>query len=79
MKFLINGNFRLAKILLNSALCILHSALILPDKSKFEKDNKMIKDTITLKFGDWQAVICPRLGGNIIALKYDGATFFAHL
>ena len=41
------------------------------DKSKFEKGNKMIKDTITLKFGDWQAVICPRLGGNIIALKYD--------
>lgn len=31
----------------------------------------MIKDTITLKCGLWQAVICPRLGGNIIALKYD--------
>ena len=27
MKFLINGNFRLAKILLNSAFCTLHSAL----------------------------------------------------
>ena len=32
----------------------------------------MIKDTIALNRGLWQAVICPRLGGNIIALKYDG-------
>ena len=30
----------------------------------------MIKDTITLKFGDWQADVCPRLGGNIIGLSY---------
>lgn len=32
----------------------------------------MIKDTITLKYGEWQAVICPRLGGNIIGLTYSG-------
>ena len=28
----------------------------------------MIKDTITLKCGSWQACVCPRLGGNIIKL-----------
>ncbi|MBO5281448.1 MAG: aldose 1-epimerase [Clostridia bacterium] len=33
----------------------------------------MIKDTITLKCGEWQAVICPRLGGNITRLTYGGA------
>ena len=32
----------------------------------------MIKDTITLKFGDWQADVCPRLGGNIIGLSFGG-------
>lgn len=32
----------------------------------------MIKDTIILKYGEWQAVICPRLGGNIIGLTYSG-------
>ncbi len=32
----------------------------------------MIKDTITLKCGEWQAAVCPRLGGNIIELKYGG-------
>ena len=32
----------------------------------------MIKDTITLKCGLWQANICPRLGGNIIGLTYCG-------
>ena len=32
----------------------------------------MIKDTITLKYGEWQANICPRLGGNIIGLTYCG-------
>ncbi len=29
----------------------------------------MIKDTITLKCGSWQATVCPRLGGNITELK----------
>lgn len=29
----------------------------------------MIKDTIILNCGEWQAAVCPRLGGNIIALK----------
>ena len=32
----------------------------------------MIKDTIILKYGAWQAVICPRLGGNIIGLSFGG-------
>ncbi len=32
----------------------------------------MIKDTIKLRCGDWQAEICPRLGGNIIELKCGG-------
>ena len=32
----------------------------------------MIKDTIILKNGEWQAVICPRLGGNIIGLMHGG-------
>ena len=32
----------------------------------------MIKDGITLCCGEWQAEICPRLGGNIIALKCGG-------
>ena len=30
----------------------------------------MIKDTITFKCGEWQATVCPRLGGNVIGLKY---------
>lgn len=29
----------------------------------------MIKNTIILKRGEWQAVVCPRLGGNIIGLR----------
>ena len=32
----------------------------------------MIKDTIILKCGEWQATVCPRLGGNIIELKCGG-------
>ena len=32
----------------------------------------MIKDTIILNCGLWQAVICPRLGGNIIGLSCGG-------
>ena len=32
----------------------------------------MIKDTIFLNCGLWQAVICPRLGGNIIGLSCGG-------
>lgn len=29
----------------------------------------MIKDTIILNCSEWQAVVCPRLGGNIIGLR----------
>lgn len=29
----------------------------------------MIKDTIVLNCGEWQATVCPRLGGNIIGLR----------
>lgn len=32
----------------------------------------MIKDTIKLRCGDWQAEVCPRLGGNIIELQCGG-------
>ncbi|MBQ8407557.1 MAG: aldose 1-epimerase [Clostridia bacterium] len=32
----------------------------------------MIKDSITIKSGKWQAHICPRLGGNVIQLTYAG-------
>ena len=32
----------------------------------------MIKDVITIAAGDWQADICPRLGGNVIRLTYKG-------
>lgn len=32
----------------------------------------MIKDIIALKSGEWQAEVCPRLGGNIIRLTYRG-------
>lgn len=32
----------------------------------------MIKDGITLCCGEWQAEICPRLGGNIIGLRCGG-------
>lgn len=31
-----------------------------------------MKDVITLKSGKWQAEACPRLGGNLISLSYDG-------
>jgi len=31
-----------------------------------------INDTITLKEGKWEAGICPRLGANIVYLKFDG-------
>mgnify|MGYP003303003152 CR=1 FL=1 len=32
----------------------------------------MIKDVITLNCGKWGADICPRLGGNIVKLTYEG-------
>lgn len=32
----------------------------------------MIKDSIILSCGEWQAVVCPRLGGNIIGLMHGG-------
>ena len=32
----------------------------------------MIQDVISLACGKWEAEICPRLGGNIIKLKYEG-------
>ena len=31
-----------------------------------------MKDVITIKSGKWQAGVCPRLGGNLISLSYDG-------
>ena len=32
----------------------------------------MIKDSVTIKCGKWEAGACARLGGNLIYLKYDG-------
>lgn len=32
----------------------------------------MIKESIGLKNGSWEAVVCPRLGANITELKYNG-------
>ena len=32
----------------------------------------MIKDSVNIKYGDWQAWICPRLGGNVVSLTYKG-------
>ena len=32
----------------------------------------MIKDTVKITAGDWQANVCPRLGGNVIGLTYKG-------
>ena len=32
----------------------------------------MIKGSITISCGEWQAQVCPRLGGNIIKLTYRG-------
>lgn len=44
------------------------------------KVNKMsIKDTVTIKSGLWEADICARLGGNVIALRYDGQDVFRPL
>ncbi len=31
-----------------------------------------INDKYTLKKGKWEADVCPRLGANVIALRYDG-------
>ena len=31
-----------------------------------------MNDVIILKSGKWQAGVCPRLGGNLISLSYDG-------
>ncbi len=33
----------------------------------------MIKNKITISCGEWQAAVCPCLGGNIIKLTYGGA------
>ena len=32
----------------------------------------MINDSIVLNCGEWQAIVCPRLGGNIIGLRCGG-------
>jgi aldose 1-epimerase len=32
----------------------------------------MIKDIISIRSGEWQANICPRLGGNVIKLTWGG-------
>lgn len=35
-------------------------------------DTIKITDSITIKSGKWEAGVCPRLGGNVIYLRYDG-------
>lgn len=30
------------------------------------------QDTLTLTYGAWRAIVCPRLGGNVIALSHAG-------
>ena len=35
-------------------------------------DLSKIKDSLTIKAGRWEAEICPRLGANVIGLRYDG-------
>lgn len=31
-----------------------------------------VKDIISIKYGDWEALVCARLGGNVIALSHCG-------
>ena len=31
-----------------------------------------IKDTLSIQYGDWAALVCPRLGGNVISLTHCG-------
>lgn len=38
-----------------------------------------IKDIITIKNGNWEADVCPRLGGNVIALRYGESDVFRPL
>lgn len=38
-----------------------------------------IKDVLKIKKGDWEAVACPRLGGNVISLTYKGKDVFVPL
>ncbi len=35
-----------------------------------------VKDTIVIKSGNWEAGVCPRLGGNIIYFRYCGKDIF---
>lgn len=35
-------------------------------------DSIKIKDSIVIKSGKWEAGVCPRLGANVIYLRYDG-------
>ena len=32
----------------------------------------MIKDVVKIRGGEWEADVCPRLGGNVIRLTYKG-------
>ena len=34
--------------------------------------NTNIKDVISIKYGDWAALVCARLGGNVIVLQHKG-------
>lgn len=38
-----------------------------------------IKDVLTISYGDWEAVACARLGGNVIALRHCGKDVFVPL
>ena len=38
-----------------------------------------IKDVVSISYGDWEAVACARLGGNVIALRHKGADVFVPL
>lgn len=39
----------------------------------------MIKDVIKIESGEWAAEICPRLGANVVNLKYNGSDVLAPL
>ena len=38
-----------------------------------------IKDVLSISYGDWEAVACARLGGNVIVLKHNGKDVFVPL
>lgn len=38
-----------------------------------------VKDVISISYGDWDALVCARLGGNIIVLQHRGENVFVPL